>query len=275
MSQPCQASGRGAMRRLLALLALSLALCGACSRGNGPAASTFNQAREAYLGGDFARSRQLYEAYLKSAPAAQDNPANRANREEAFWRLALISGLTSGGPARTVEVLEAAIGDFADDREKLAVFMPELARVLEGERQFAKAADILTRYAQLDGLPPAERATGLLRLAKDYRRLKKLPQAKEALARCLEVTPQTGRENACRAELALIAAMENNWAEAAKVLEKLVAGDQRQDAEDLFDLAEAYENLDRKNDALHIYKELLPSYPNKVALAARLEPPGK
>ena len=69
--------------------------------------------------------------------------------------------------------------------------------------------------------------------------------------------------------------MQNNWTEAAKVLEKLVADDQRQVAENLFALAEAYENLDRKNDALRIYKELLPSYPNKVALAARLEQPGR
>jgi tetratricopeptide (TPR) repeat protein len=269
MSLSRPGSGKGALRRLFALGALCLALCGGCSRESGPATSTFNQAREAYLDGDFAHSRQLYEAYLKSSPA------NRANREEAFWRLALISGLSGEGPARNVEVLEAAIGDFADDQEKLAVFVPELARVLESERQYNKAAEILARYAELDGLPPAERASGLLRLAKDYRRLKKLPKAKETLARCLDITPQTGRESACRAELALIAAMENNWAEAAKVLEKLVAGDQRQDAENLFDLAEAYENLDRKSDAMGIYKELLPSYPNRVALAVRLEQPGK
>ena len=172
-------------------------------------------------------------------------------------------------------MLEAAIGDFVDDRDKLAVFMPELARVLESERKYAKAADVLTRYTEIDGLPQEQRAVGLLRLAKDYRRLKKLPQAKQTLDRCLGLGPQTGQESACLAELALVAAMQNNWTEAAKVLEKLVADDQRQVAENLFALAEAYENLDRKNDALRIYKELLPSYPNKVALAARLEQPGR
>ncbi|MBF0480508.1 MAG: hypothetical protein HQK81_01025 [Desulfovibrionaceae bacterium] len=287
MNLPGPGSEKGAARRLFALAALLLALCCGCSRENGgPAASTFNQAREAYLAGDFARGRQLYGAYLKSGQASSASSAGSAgsagstertaaNREEAFRRLALISGLSGGGQAGTVEVLEAAIGDFAEDREKLAVFMPELARVLESERKFAQAAEILARYAELDGLPPADRAGGLLGLAKDYRRLKKLPQAKQTLARCLAITPPTGRENACNAELALIAGMENNWAEAAKVLEKLVAADQRQVAENLFDLAEAYENIDRKNDAQRIYKELLPSYPNRIALAVRLDQPGR
>jgi len=276
------------MRRVcfVAFLALVLGII-ACSRPE-VILTTLDEARAAYGKGHFTEAERLYERYLQTEPNGKD-------RWEAWNRLLDIARNVLADNDRAVALLDSMFLEFGEDSSKSWDLLAALAASNEALHRWPEAVDDWKRCLNLPNLDRARTPEIYLRLARLYRVQREYDLTQQSLKLCLEQSPTPEIKVEClyewaqtldyvhkRAQAQSAESAKgktaydptNNLEQMKQRLEELLrlnAGTTERRAQAAFLLAEVYEGLGKKTEALRTLQSILTTYPNPKVVEARIE----
>ncbi len=223
-------------------------------------------AREAYRIQDYYTAELAYKRYLQKNSEAPE-------RWEAWKRLSDMA-LVRADNHEAVELLHSMALEFSADREKKKRILERLSAVYESERQWMRAAQTLTELLEIPGLPPEEQGWFVLRLGRAYKNRRENEQALEAFRTCSEPGASSDVMAQCLLSLGLLHLDMDDQMDAEKAfarLEKLSGVSEDYKAMALFSMADYMESKGKLEEALVLFRRVMPLYPNPAAAMIRVE----
>ncbi|WP_027183256.1 tetratricopeptide repeat protein [Desulfovibrio inopinatus] len=254
--------------QVFCLLALCITLLTGCQTESAKVENNqLNEARRAYVEGAYYHAETLLEKYL-------DESGDPIGRKEAWNRLYDIVVTVRGDTSRGLRILRAMRLEFAEDKALVAdahYRAGELhARMGESEQAIQEWEDFL----KLMDNPKTERGDVMLRLARLYAGMERYDDAQSWLSRCIEQSPNPEEVFICRLEQGHTAFLMGNNDEALEFFSSLAHDLDQQHSlrpATIFALAQVYERMDKRTQAVELYDSILTTHPNPKAVRLRLE----
>jgi len=233
-----------------------------------PAEDPLDKASRAYDKGLYLEAETLYEEYL------QKNPSD-TRRWQAWNRLLDIVSIIRSDNEKAHMVLEAMSLEFASEPDKVRVVLVKKGDIFQTERRLDQAVETWQKAQRLQpGTAAADPCLLSLRFSAAFTTLGQYDLAQDALRECLGEAKEAACLTRCRFELAQTFVLQDNWPQAAEMLEQVTAsgalsGDDRSAASYL--LAEAYASQGQVEKARQILKSILTAHPNPKAVQTKLD----
>lgn len=224
------------------------------------------EARNAYSDRDYLSAELYYKQYLQKN---REHP----HRWEAWDRLVEIA-LVRGNNHEAAELLQNMALEFSENKERKKNALDRLAAVYENERHWAHALQILTELLLIPGLSLEERARFNLRLGRAYEVKYENDLALAAFQECSEQSDDTETTALCLLAQGSLFLTVDKLEDAKKCFDKLINIPEIQEQYVVlseFSMADYLESKGKLEEALVLFRKVMPRYPNPAAIAARVE----
>ncbi len=234
---------------------------------SGAVVSDLDEARIALREGEWDRAERYLERFLRTA-------TDPAERWEA-WNKLIDATERSGQDRRWInDYLEAMLVEFADSPARKRNILYRMGEMQETSRQYERAVITWAQLVGLQGLADAERLKIYNRLALLQMRLNRLQGAEDTLHECLSLALPDAAKAECLYVMADISVLRDDLADGANIAAQIL------ETPDVprpvygkaaFLLADIYEQQHKYQDALTLYQSIRDTYPNPLAVDARLD----
>lgn len=233
-----------------------------------PAEDPLDKASKAYDKGLYLEAETLYEEYL------QKNPSD-TRRWQAWNRLLDIVSIIRGDNEKAHMVLEAMSLEFSSEPDKVRVVLVKKGDLFQSERRLDTAVETWQKAQRLQSAAEsADPCLLSLRFSSVFTSLGQYDLAQDALRECLAEAREPLCLARCRFELAQTFVLQDNWPQAAELLEQVVSsgvlqGDDKSAANYL--LAETYASQGQVEKARQLLTSILSTHPNPKAVQTKLD----
>lgn len=232
-----------------------------------PPEDPLEKASRAYDKGLYLEAETLYEEYL------QKNPAD-SRRWQAWNRLLDIVSIIRGDSEKAHMVLEAMSLEFGAEPDKARVVLIKKGDLFQAERRLDQAVETWQKAQRLQpSAAAADPCLLSLRFSAAFTSMGQYDLAQDSLRECLNDAKEAACLTRCRFDLAQTFVLQDNWPQAAELLEQVVASgtlaaEDKSSASYL--LAEAYASQGQTEKARGILRSILATHPNPKAVQTKL-----
>lgn len=234
---------------------------------SGVVVNDLDEARIAIRQGEWERAEKYLERFLRVATDPEE-------RWEAW--ISLVDATERAGQDRRWinEYLEAMLVEFEDSPERLRHILYKMSASQEAARQYERAVITLFQLVSLPDLTVQERLELYKRLAFMQMRLNRLQGAEESLHECLGLPLADSVKADCLYFLADICVLREDLEDGANIAIQILDTPGVPPllySKATFLLADIYEQQKKYQDALRLYVSIRNSYPNPMAVDARID----
>lgn len=251
------------------MLALAVLLCGqGCSSADAPhnATTLLENARSAWLTGDYRQAGTLYQQYLADFPQAPE-------RVEAWKRLADIEQNVKGNPQAAARYPEDALLEFAGQQDLKISLTALTAAAWFHAKKYQNAIKYYNVLLDIDTLSVQQRVAYSIGLSDSLVGLQEYDEAISPLLQCIQ-HDTTGNETAsCSLKLASLYFDRHKADAARELLQHIVTNTQIESqyrAEAGLALGEDAEARTDRKAAIFWYEAIREFYPNLAVIDKKL-----
>lgn len=250
-------------RRLLIVLALSLVLCG-CEILDKQAASQYEAATKRWYAGEYQAAVSLYITLVKEHPYS-------SYADNALYWVGVTQFLYLGETDKALQTFRLLLKKYPRrDMAPAAQFY--IAEIYElGYNDYPRAIEEYRKASQYTDKEVRER--GLYSLADNLFRVGRIPEAQEAWLTQVREFPRGSRADMAFYRLGTTSYSRGKIDEAEVYYRRslAVSKDKEIAVKAKFALAQCLEAEENLKEALALYKEVQPEYPNKEAIAITIK----